>query len=161
MGEMRIDRISPLFHLQDIAHPCNTLALYIGDKNKGGIMGDLSEHFSRREFVCKGRVCCGGAGPVDGRLVTALEAFRAKVGVPVHITSGFRCHTYNRSIGSRDTSQHPKGYAADIARIEGMSIEKMVEIAETIEDFRRGGIGRYDTFLHVDVRHAGEARWRG
>ena len=124
-------------------------------------MGDVSKNFSRREFACRGEGCCGGAGPVDGRLLGALEVFRARVGRPVHILSGFRCLTHNRAIGSADSSQHPKGYAADVAQIEGMSIDEMASIAAGIEAFRQGGIGCYGTFLHLDVREDGAARWRG
>ena len=122
-------------------------------------MGDLSEHFSRHEFACKGQACCGGAAPIDSRLIAALEAFRTQLGHPVHITSGFRCHTHNRSIGSHDFSQHPKGYAADIAKIPGISIHEMAAIAEGIDDFKCGGIGQYPTFLHVDVRRETPMRW--
>lgn len=128
-------------------------------------MGDLSKNFSRREFKCKGMDCCGGSAPVDGRLVIALEELRTKVGnKEVHINSGYRCLVWNRvpmnegGPGSNDNSQHPKGYAADIRRIPGMSIDEMAAIAEEIEAFRRGGIGRYHTFIHLDVRK-GRTRW--
>ena len=123
-------------------------------------MGDLSQHFSRHEFTCKGHHCCGGVAPVDGRLIAALETFRTLVDGPVHITSGFRCLTYNRTLNSLDTSQHPRGYAADIARIPNMSIDEMAALAETIDAFQQGGIGRYPTFLHLDVRQDGSARWK-
>ena len=122
-------------------------------------MGDISKHFSRREFACKGQGCCGGSAPLDGRLITALEEFRSKVGIPIHVSSGFRCLTHNRRIGSADSSQHPRGYAADIVRIPGISIEEMAKAAESIEAFRQGGIGRYRNFLHLDVRQGTPARW--
>jgi zinc D-Ala-D-Ala carboxypeptidase len=124
-------------------------------------MGDLSDHFSRHEFTCRGTNCCGGSSAVDDRLIQALEAFRAKVRVPLRISSGFRCLVHNREIGSTDASQHPRGYAADIRIIGGMTIQKMADVAESIEAFREGGIGLYETFIHVDVRKDGPARWTG
>lgn len=124
-------------------------------------MGDLSEHFSRDEFACSGEACCGGSSPVDMKLVEALEEFRRKAGKPVHINSGFRCLVHNRNVGSDDSSQHPRGYAADIRKMEDFTIDEMVTLAKTIEAFEEGGIGRYETFIHVDVRLDGPARWEG
>lgn len=42
-----------------------------------------------------------------------LEPLRAAVG-PIIVTSGFRCLRLNRKLGSRDTSYHVFGRAADI-----------------------------------------------
>lgn len=42
-----------------------------------------------------------------------LEEFRIFLGKPVIITSGFRCPTLNKAIGSSDKSQHVKGQAVD------------------------------------------------
>jgi uncharacterized protein YcbK (DUF882 family) len=95
------------------------------------------------------------------KLVEALEEFRRKAGKPVHINSGFRCLVHNRNVGSDDSSQHPRGYAADIRKMEDFTIDEMVTLAKTIEAFEEGGIGRYETFIHVDVRLDGPARWEG
>lgn len=124
-------------------------------------MGDLSEHFSRHEFTCSGENCCGGSSPIDGRLVEALEEFRHKTGKPVHINSGFRCLVHNRKVGSDDLSQHPRGYAADVRKMDDFTIEEMATLAKTIGAFGNGGIGCYDTFIHLDVRQDGPARWEG
>ena len=98
---------------------------------------------------------------MEMRLIDALEEFRAKAEMPVRINSGFRCLVYNRFVGSTDTSQHPRGYAADIGRIPGLSIDEMINVAASIEAFANGGIGRYETFIHVDVRRDGPSRWTG
>lgn len=45
---------------------------------------------------------------------TVLEPVRAALGVPVFVTSGYRCPELNLRIGSSDRSQHPKGEAADL-----------------------------------------------
>ena len=42
-----------------------------------------------------------------------LEPIRAALG-PVYISSGYRCLKLNRSLGSKDDSQHVTGNAADI-----------------------------------------------
>ena len=43
-----------------------------------------------------------------------LQPLRDKFGCPVAINSGFRCLELNRKLGSKDTSQHVLGQAADI-----------------------------------------------
>lgn len=43
-----------------------------------------------------------------------LEPIRALVGKPITINSGYRCLALNRLLGSKDSSQHVKGEAADI-----------------------------------------------
>ena len=121
--------------------------------------GDLSKNFSRIEFACQGTDCCGGTAAVDSRLIAALQEFRDKVDQPVHVTSGFRCLRHNRTVGSTDSSQHPRGYAADISILPDETVDEMAEIAEEIEAFRLGGIGKYDFFVHLDVRTDGPARW--
>jgi len=110
-------------------------------------MGDLSQHFSRHEFECHGVECCGHSAPVCRTLIAALEAFRADIGGPLKINSGFRCLTHNRSIGSKDTSQHPRGTAADIDRA-GRGVYDMKQIAD--QYFSKVII--YDWGIHCDVR---------
>ena len=121
--------------------------------------GDLSANFSRIEFACQGTDCCGGTAAIDSRLIDALQQFRDIVQQPFHVTSGFRCLRHNRAVGSNDSSQHPRGYAADISVLPDKSIDKMEAIAEEIEAFRVSGIGKYDFFIHLDVRPDGPARW--
>lgn len=42
-----------------------------------------------------------------------MEVVRNLLGVPILITSGYRCLELNRAIGSKDNSHHVKGYAVD------------------------------------------------
>jgi peptidase M15-like protein len=44
---------------------------------------------------------------------TALEPIRATFGYPIRITSGYRCAAVNKAVGSKPSSQHLKGQAAD------------------------------------------------
>jgi zinc D-Ala-D-Ala carboxypeptidase len=43
-----------------------------------------------------------------------LEPLRAAIGVPIHISSGYRSPMTNSKVGGVPTSQHQKGQAADI-----------------------------------------------
>lgn len=120
----------------------------------------LTASFQRHEFACQGTNCCGGSAPINLGLVSALQELRDKVGKPLHINCGFRCLTHNRAIGSEDDSQHPLGNAADVRVPDGYTCEMFAAVAETIEAFATGGVGRYPTrgFVHLDVRD-GAARW--
>lgn len=127
----------------------------------------MSEHFARREFQCHGERCCGHAAPVSRELVAALEQLRAMVrnvkgfgDAKIHITSGFRCRTYNAMVGGAEDSTHCKGEAADIV-VVGMPTPALEALAMIVPAFRDGGIGVYSCWLHVDVRRGGPARWEG
>ena len=123
-------------------------------------MGDLSKNFSRSEFACRGENCCGGSAPVHPDLVVGLQELRDKVGVPLTISSGFRCRRHNAAIGGAKNSQHMLAMAADVLVPDGWTSGRLAELAETVEVFREGGIGIYPNWVHVDVRTTGKARWR-
>ena len=116
-------------------------------------MGDLSEHFSKHEFAC--RHC--GKLMTNPKLIEALEKLRAEVGVPLYVTSGYRCPVYNRRVGGEKNSQHQLGNAADVKALQ-IPLRTLYEKAEGLAEF--GGIGLYPEagFVHVDVRTE-VARW--
>lgn len=114
----------------------------------------LSAHFDSKEFACKDG--CGYDEP-DKKLVDALEVLRSKAGdKPLIINSACRCQTHNKAVKGSPNSQHLKGKAADVRPPTGMTTAKFAEIAEQTGLF--GGVGIYNTFVHVDVRK-GKARW--
>lgn len=55
-----------------------------------------------------------------------LEKIRASLGVPIKISSGYRCEALNKAVGGSKTSAHVQGYAADI-KVVGMSSYELVE----------------------------------
>jgi len=113
----------------------------------------LSENFSLHEFQC--RHC--GQVKLDSRLVQKLQALRDEVGVPLVITSGFRCLEHNQAVGGADGSQHLFGRAADVVIPEGMSGEKFADIGRKV-GFT--GIGVYSSFVHMDVRPGRYVRFK-
>lgn len=115
-------------------------------------MGDLSAHFSRHEFACG---CGCGGDTVDSSTLEALEAIRQHYDSPVTITSAYRCLEYNRSVGSTDESQHPRGRAVDFV-VDGVASHDVYDYADSLG---LGGVGRYDSFTHIDTRTNGPARW--
>jgi len=69
----------------------------------------IGKYFSRHEFACQGSACCDNSAPVTKELVMKLDSLREKIG-PIVLTSAYRCLVHNRTVGSNDKSQHPKGY---------------------------------------------------
>ena len=100
---------------------------------------------------------CNHSAPISMDLVQALQRLRNLADIPLHISSAFRCITHNRTVGSKDTSQHVLGLAADVRTPGGLTIEEFYAIADGMGIFR--GIGRYEWGLHLDIRTGIETRW--
>ena len=105
-------------------------------------MGDLSAHFSRREFDCRD----GQLAHPDPELIGRLERLRNLCGGrPLRIVSGYRDQAYNRAVGGAPFSQHIYNRAADIPWGYAMVSEARAA------GFR--GIGYCGVWaVHVDVR---------
>ena len=116
--------------------------------------GKVSKHFRVREFASK-----DGADKVliDDDLVDLLEDIReAAGGKAITINSGYRSPEHNAAVGGVSNSQHVKGTAADIV-VEGTDPLTVGQIAEHFLN-KKGGIGVYKSFTHVDTR-ATRSRW--
>lgn len=96
-------------------------------------MTQLSQHFSLEELTASETASRKGWDntPNDQelanlkRLATMLEAVRTIIGKPIHINSGFRSKQVNDAVGSKDSSQHRLGCAADL-KVHGMSSREVV-----------------------------------
>jgi zinc D-Ala-D-Ala carboxypeptidase len=91
-------------------------------------MTKLSAHFTLEEFTFSdtaARMRINNSVPPDlmvhvEETADMLERIRAALcavkgrDIGIRVTSGYRCLALNRAIGSSDTSDHLKGYAADI-----------------------------------------------
>jgi hypothetical protein len=86
-------------------------------------MGDLSQNFSISEMVKSQTALRHGIDnlPDDEAILNmdflanaVLQPIRDNFAAPVTISSGYRCLELNRKLGSKDSSQHRRGEAADI-----------------------------------------------
>ena len=109
-------------------------------------------HFKLKEFGC--RHC--GQVKLDINLLLKLEELRELTGALI-INSGYRCPTHNKNVGGASRSQHLKGTAADLRGVN-MKPNQVHRHADKI--FSNGGVGKYKTFTHVDVRGT-RSRWNG
>jgi uncharacterized protein YcbK (DUF882 family) len=57
--------------------------------------------------------------------VHILEPLRAACNAPIRITSGYRSPKVNAAVGSKPSSQHLQGQAADF-HVDGMSIKEII-----------------------------------
>jgi zinc D-Ala-D-Ala carboxypeptidase len=122
-----------------------------------GAPTQLSKHFHLQEFDCKCTRPECSVTLVSDELVACLEALRERAGA-VSIDDAYRCPAHNKEVGGCANSQHELGNAADIKTPIGPAATATA--AEQIPSFKNGGIGRYATFTHVDVRGK-RARWNG
>lgn len=121
----------------------------------------LTKNFNLSEFQCK----CGCEMPDFVKknveeLAKDLQVIRDKVGVGFTPNSAYRCPKHNQIIGGVKTSQHLKGKAADI-NIKGIEPSEVADLVEDLmktEAITKGGVGRYNSFTHVDIRGT-NARW--
>ena len=121
----------------------------------------ITAHFSKEEFECND----GSEMPLQVfnnviEVAENLEVIRAHFNSPVTINSAYRSPVYNRRVGGAATSQHLSGRAADIV-IDGVSPDEVADAIEFLIEtglMKEGGLGRYDTFTHYDIRGK-KARW--
>ncbi|AUR93183.1 peptidase M15 [Vibrio phage 1.184.A._10N.286.49.A5] len=114
----------------------------------------ISNHFTRKEFACK---CGCGFATVDVKLVELLEVVRSHFGKPVIINSGCRCPNYNNKVGGASKSKHMEGIAADIV-VKGVDPAEVHKFITGHVGEHWAGIGKYNTFTHIDSRPS-PARW--
>jgi len=99
------------------------------------------------------------------RLAALLEAVREVLKKPVIINSGFRSKLVNDAVGSRETSQHRLGCAADF-RVPGMNPREVCKliiasgmpydqlIQEFFEEGKPGG------WTHISVPNTPDGKFR-
>ena len=135
-------------------------------------LGASIEHFEWHEFLVKGSQNATSHLNTDPpkelwpnviALAKVLERFREEIGHKVVLTSVYRSPEYNASVpGSAKRSQHMNFQAADF-KVPDFGNPK--DWADKMRALRKagvfsGGIGRYKTFVHVDVRGY-DANWLG
>ena len=112
-----------------------------------------TKHFKDSEFACK---CgCGWVKP-NSELKAVLELVRCKFNSPVTVNSSCRCESHNAKVGGAPSSQHKLGTAADIV-VNGVPPKVVYSYLTSIFP-NQYGIGKYNTFTHIDVRSK-KARW--
>lgn len=123
----------------------------------------MTKNFKINEFECNCGNCKMTADVKNNvfKLAEQLQILRDKVKKPIKINSAFRCANYNDNVikGAKH-SQHKLGKAADIV-VSGMTPNELHElVCKMVEcdELNFGGIGKYNTFTHLDIRDK-KSRW--
>jgi uncharacterized protein YcbK (DUF882 family) len=81
------------------------------------------------------------------RLLRMLEALREEAGIPLTVTSGYRCPAHNRLVGGVPRSLHVDGCAADILAAPETQ-KRLFAMAESI-GFSQVICGGGKKYLHL------------
>lgn len=93
------------------------------------------------------------------RLAFFLEKVRAILGKPIIINSAFRSKAVNEAIGSKDSSQHRVGCAADI-RVPGMKPDEICRAIINSNIQYDQLIREYDSWVHISIPNSKESQPR-
>lgn len=107
----------------------------------------LSEHFTLEELTQSATAARKGIDNTPSKAIiqelqklaiTVLEPLRVAWGAPIKVSSGYRCPKLNAAVGSKSTSQHVKGQAADIHTVSDSKADnkKLFDLAVRL---MRGG----------------------
>jgi uncharacterized protein YcbK (DUF882 family) len=120
---------------------------------------NLSEHFTLEELTRSEAADRNGWDNTPNedekvnlvRLAALLEQVKQAVGgKPVMVNSAFRSKAVNDAVGSKDTSQHRLGCAADI-RVPGMKPREVVEACIAAKVPFDQIILEFDSWTHISV----------
>lgn len=107
--------------------------------------------FDSKEFASRdGAPSPYGPMNVKQELVDFLNQLRLRFGKALVVTSGYRSPEHNKAVGGVANSYHTKGLAADVAPMDAKDLNRLWELCRRLNV--TGGVGIYDTFVHVDRR---------
>jgi hypothetical protein len=116
----------------------------------------LSEHFTLEELThTDHRELNNEPNASEMANLTRLAAFLEQVktvlaGKPIMVNSAFRSKAVNDAVGSKDTSQHRIGCAADI-RVPGMTPDEVVKAVIASGIAYDQVIREFDRWTHISI----------
>lgn len=114
-------------------------------------MGDITAHFSAKEFICPH---CGKQGTQRAFIERLEKLFEALDASKIIISSGYRCPEHSVAVGGYRNDAHVMGFAADLIayKKDGKPFNS-ITVAKVAERLGFGGIGLIDkNYIHVDSR---------
>jgi len=125
----------------------------------------LSEHFSLIEFTRSQTASRHGIDNTPNEeqienlktLAKGLEDVRTKLGGnPINISSGFRCEALNDRLGSKRTSRHILGLAADLTCDRYGDVNDVFSVLASSSIEFDQLIKEYDSWIHISFPKEGE-----
>jgi hypothetical protein len=120
---------------------------------------NLSDHFTLEELTVTDHRLLDNtpnAGEIENlrRLAVFLELVKERLGGrPVMVNSAFRSKAVNDAVGSKDTSQHRLGCAADV-RVPGMTPDAVVRAVMASGLAYDQLIREFDAWTHLSIPNA-------
>jgi hypothetical protein len=117
---------------------------------------NLSDHFTLAELtITDHREFNNEPNEVEIANLKRLAAFLETVktvldGKPIMVNSAFRCKQVNDAVGSKDSSQHRIGCAADI-RVPGLTPDEVVKAIIASDIGYDQIIREFDRWTHISV----------
>ena len=117
---------------------------------------NLTEHFTLEELThTDHRTLDNSPNDTEIANLTRLAEFLEDVktllgGKPIMVNSAFRSKLVNDAVGSKDTSQHRLGCAADI-RVPGMTPDEIVKIVIASDLGYDQIIREFDRWTHISI----------
>ncbi len=105
-------------------------------------------NFSPEEIACRG----DGKIQINEAALDALQALRARLGVPLIVHSAYRSPDYNRQVGGAKQSMHLQGAAFDISMAN--HDPESFEAAARAVGFTGFGFYPRQNFIHIDIGRA-------
>lgn len=116
-----------------------------------------SKDFPIKELRCNCSVCKGFVpNGVQIEALAALQHIRDELGLPMVVTSAFRCENHEDEVHKTTVGRHRQGLAFDIAVPWGRKRGEIIRLA-----IKRGfkGFGFGKTFIHIDFRDSEITTW--
>ena len=119
---------------------------------------NLTEHFSLEEMVAsdiavRHSIDNNPSGDIVvnlRRLAEFLEKVRLLLNKPIHINSAYRSPEVNNLLGSKPTSQHCLGCAADI-KVGGLTPDQVVNSIVKSDLKYDQVIREFDSWVHISI----------
>lgn len=118
----------------------------------------LSEHFKLSEFTKSNTARRYKVSniPSDSHIsnlknlcVNALEPIRKEYGLPIHVSSGYRCPLLNELVGGVPNSYHKLGCAADISGPDFSRLKECIGVLVENGTIHLDEYIEYPSFVHV------------
>jgi zinc D-Ala-D-Ala carboxypeptidase len=132
---------------------------------------NLTEHFTLEEATFSSTAQRHGIDntipedimPAIKKSAVGMEKVRAALNnSPIHVDSWYRCLPVNRILGSKDTSQHPKGEAVDFTcPAYGSPVDVCKRLMELREVIRFDQLILEHTWVHISWNSDPGGKQRG
>lgn len=114
-----------------------------------------TKNFSEKEWSCK----CGCNQPhqMQPNIMNVVQELRECMGVPLVLTSAWRCEKHPSEAKKKSPGQHNKGTAVDIAVSSGSMAYKLIAMGL---ELGATGFAYGNGFVHLDWRDSTPVTWR-